>query len=117
MAVRLRDDVPVPTSYHEPIKVIKYIHDAIVVITAFGTFILSPSSIAYIEDERGEKVAVANIKREGRLRFEPWPEEDVEEIKNIIRTYLPNYLPPQLMRRGNKIYLDNAEVATIYELT
>jgi hypothetical protein len=115
VTVRLKDGVPAPTSYHEPITVVKYIHDAVVVITSFGTFILSPSSVAYVE---GEKVAVASIKREGgRLRFEPWPEEDVEEIRNIIRAYLPEYLPPQLTRRGNKIYLGEAEVAAIYELT
>ncbi len=115
MAVRLRDGVPVPTDYDKPITVVKYVHDAVVVATPFGVFILSPSSVAYVE---GERFAIADIKREGgRLKFEPWPEEDVEEIKNIIRAYLPESLPPQLTRRGNKIYLGEAEVATIYELT
>jgi hypothetical protein len=115
MAVRLRDGVPVPTDYNKPITVVKYIHDAVVVATPFGVYILSPSSVAYVE---GEKYAVADIKREGgRLRFEPWPEEDVKELKNIIRAYLPESLPPQLTRRGDKIYLGEAEVATIYELT
>jgi hypothetical protein len=114
MAVRLRDGVPVPTDYDKPVTVIKYVHDAIVVVAPFGVFILSPSSVAYVE---GERYAIADIKREGKLRFEPWPEEDVEEIRNIIRAYLPESLPPQLTRRGNKIYLGEAEVATIYELT
>jgi len=115
VAVRLKDGVPVPTSYREPITVVKYIHDAVVVATSFGTFILSESSVAHIE---GDKCAIADIKREGgRLRFEPRPEEDVEEIRNIIRAYLPESLPPQLTRRGNKIYLGEAEVATIYVLT
>jgi hypothetical protein len=115
VTVRLRNGVPVPTSYHEPITVIKYIHDAVVVITSFGTFIISENSVAYIE---GDKCAIADIKREGgRLRFEPRPEKSAEELKDIIRAYLPESLPPQLTRRGNKIYLGEAEVATIYELT
>ena len=114
MAVRLKDGVPVTTDYDKPITVVKYIHDAVVVVTPFGVFILSPSSVAYVE---GESYAVAAIKREGgRLRFEPWPEEDVEEVRNIIRAYLPDSLPPQLTKRDNKIYLGEAEVATIYEL-
>jgi hypothetical protein len=115
MAVRLRDGVPVPTDYDKPITVVKYVHDAVVVATPFGVFILSPSSVAYVE---GERFAIADIKREGgRLRFEPRPEKSAEELKNIIRAYLPESLPPQLTRRGNKIYLGEAEVATIYELT
>jgi hypothetical protein len=113
MAVRLRDGVPVPTDYNKLIPVVKYVHDAVVVATAFGTFILSPTGVAYVE---GEKYAVASIKREGGgLRFEPWPE--VEEVRDVIRAYLPDSLPPQLTRRGNKIYLGEAEVATIYELS
>jgi hypothetical protein len=114
MAVRLRDGVPVPTDYNKPVTVVKYIHDAIVVATPFGVFILSPSSVAYVE---GERYAVADIKRGGKLRFEPWLEEDVEELRDVIRAYLPESLPPQLTRRGNKIYLGEAEVATVYELT
>jgi len=113
MTVRLRDGVPVPTDYDKPITVVKYIHDAVVVATAFGTFILSPTGVAYVE---GEEIAVAGIKREGGgLRFGPWPE--AEEVKDVIRAYLLDSLPPQLTRRGNKIYLGEAEVATIYELT
>jgi hypothetical protein len=114
VTVRLKDGVPVPTGYHEPITVIKYIHDAVVVITPFGTFILSETSVAYIE---GDKYAIADIRREGgRLRFEPRPEEEAEELRDVIRAYLPESLPPQLTRRGNKIYLGEAEVATVYEL-
>jgi hypothetical protein len=115
MAVRLRDGAPVPTDYDKPITVVKYVHDAVVVATPFGVFILSPSSVTCVE---GERFAIADIKREGgRLRFEPRPEKSAEELKNIIRAYLPESLPPQLTRRGNKIYLGEAEVATIYELT
>jgi hypothetical protein len=112
MTVRLKDGVPVPTGYHEPITVIKYIHDAVVVITSFGAFILSETSVAYIE---GDKYAIADIRREGgRLRFEPRPE--AEELRDVIRAYLPESLPPQLRRKGDKIYLGEAEVGTIYEL-
>ena len=114
VAVRLKDGVPDPTGCREPITVIKYIHDAVVVITSFGAFILSETSVTYIE---GDKYATADIRREGgRLRFEPRPEEEAEELRNVIRAYLPDSLPLQLRREGNRIYLDEAEVATIYEL-
>ncbi len=112
MTVRVRDGTFVETDYNKPITIVKYIHDAVVVITPFGSFILSPTSVAYID---GKNSAVADIKREGeKLRFEPRP--DVEKIKDLIRAYLPEFLPPHLTRCGNKIYLGDVEVGTIYEL-
>lgn len=51
MAVRYKDGKPIPTKYHEPITIVKYIHDVVVVETWFGTFVLSPTSIAYVENE------------------------------------------------------------------
>jgi hypothetical protein len=114
MAVRLRDGARAQTDYDKPITVVKYVHDAVVVATPFGTFIISEGSVAYIE---GDKCAIADIKREGgRLRFEPRPEKSAEELKDVIRAYLPESLPPQLRRRGDKIYLGDAEVGTVYEL-
>jgi hypothetical protein len=69
------------------------------------------TSVAYVE---GEECAVAEIQREGgRLRFKP---RDAEKIRSLIRSYLPNHLPPQLQRRNNKIYLGDVEVGTVYEL-
>ncbi len=112
MTVRVRDGMSVETDYNKPITVVKYIHDAVVVVTPFGSFILSPTAVAYID---GESCAVADIQREGGLRFKPRP--DVEKIKDIIRAYLPDSLPPQLRRCGNKIYLGDAEVGTVYELS
>jgi len=109
MAVRYKDDRPVQTKYGEPIVVVKYIHDIVVVKTWFGAFVLSPTSVVYIEDG---KHAAAKIEKDGKLRFEP---QDVED--EIAFGYLLENLPPQLRREGNKIYLDEAEVATIYELT
>jgi hypothetical protein len=114
MTVRVRDGAFVETGYDKPIVVIKYINDAVVVVTPFGSFILSPTSVAYI-DSSAKNSAVADIKREGeQLRFEPRP--DAEKIKDLIRAYLPEFLPPHLMRCGNKIYLGDAEVGTVYEL-
>jgi hypothetical protein len=112
VAVRTRDGVPAETDYNKPITVVKYIHDAVVVITPFGAFILSPSSVAYVE---GERVAVADMQRGEKLQFKPRP--DVEKIKDIIRGYLPDFLPPQLQRCGNKIYLGDVEVGAVYELS
>jgi hypothetical protein len=112
MAVRYKDGKPIPTKYHEPVMIVKYIHDVVVVETWFGTFVLSPTSVAYIENK---KCAVAKIKRDGKLRLEP---HDVAEVtKNMVFSYLPENLPRELRRKDNKIYLDEAEVATIYELT
>ena len=110
MAVRYKDDRPVQTKYGEPIVVVKYVHDIVVVKTWFGAFVLSPTSVVYIENG---KHAAAKIDREGgKLRFEPQNAED-----EIAFGYLLENLPPQLRRKGDKIYLDEAEVATIYELT
>jgi len=111
MAVRYKDGKPIPTKYHEPITIVKYIHDVVVVETWFGTFVLSPTSIAYVENE---KCAVAKIKRDGgKLRLEP---HDVAET-SMVFGYLLENLPRELRRKGNKIYLNEAEVATIYKLT
>jgi len=113
MVVRLRDGMSTETDYNKPIIIVKYIHDAVAVVTPFGAFVLSPTSVAYIE--RGG-CAVADIQREGgRLRFKPRP--DAEKIRDLIRSYLPDSLPPQLRRRGGKIYLGDAEVGTVYELS
>jgi hypothetical protein len=113
MTVRLRGGVSTETDYNKPITIVKYIHDVVVVVTPFGAFILSPSSIAYTD---GENSAVADIEREGKtLRFKPRP--DAEKIKDIIRGYLPDSLPPQLRRCGDKIYLGDVEVGTVYELS
>jgi hypothetical protein len=112
MTVRVRDGTSVETDYDKPITVVKYINDAVAVVTPFGSFILSPTSVAYID---GKNVALADIKREGeQLRLEPRP--DAEKIRDLIRAYLPEFLPPHLMRRGNKIYLGDVEVGTVYEL-
>ncbi len=110
MAARYKDDEPVSVGYG-PITVIKYVHDAVVVRTWFGTFIIGPTTVAVVKDG---KVAVARIEeRGGSLEIAPRPE--AEELRDIIRAYLPESLPG-LTRRGNKIYLDEAEVAMIYEL-
>ncbi len=108
--VKTRDGVPTETGYNKQITVVKYIHDAVVVVTPFGAFVLSPSSVAYID---GEQCAVADIERGGGLRFKP---RDAEKIKDIIRGYLPDSLPPQLKRRRSKIYLGEVEVGKVYEL-
>jgi hypothetical protein len=112
MAVRYKDGKPIPTKYHEPITIVKYVHDVVVVETWFGTFVLSPTSIAYVENK---ECAVAKIKRDGgKLRLEP---QDVAEVtKNTVFGYLPENLPRELRREGDKIYLDEAEVGTIYKL-
>jgi len=110
MTVRLRDGTITETDYSKPLTVVKYVHDVVVVVTPFGAFILSPTSVAYVE---GEECAVAEIQRGGGLRFKP---RDAEKIKDIIRSYLPNHLPPQLQRRNNKIYLGGVEVGMVYEL-
>jgi hypothetical protein len=113
MAVRYKDGKPIPTKYHEPITIVKYIHDVVVVETWFGTFVLSPISIAYVQNK---ECAVAKIKRDGgKLWLEP--QDVAETTKNIVLGYLPENLPRELMRKDNKIYLGEAEVATIYELT
>ncbi len=113
MVVRYKDGKPIPTKYHEPVTIVKYIHDVVVVETWFGTFVLSPASIAYIENK---ECAVAKIKRDGgKLRLEP--QDVAEATKNIVFGYLPENLPKELRRKDDKIYLDEAEVATIYELT
>ncbi len=112
MTVRVRDGTFVETDYNKPITIVKYIHDVVVVVTPFGSFILSPSVIAYIDREDS---AVVDIEREGKtLRLKP--RSDVEKIKDLIRAYLPESLPPHLMRCGNKIYLGGVEVGTVYEL-
>jgi hypothetical protein len=112
MALRYKDGKPVPTKYREPIMIVKYIHDVVVVETWFGTFVLSPASIAYIEDK---KCAVAKIKRDGgKLQLEP--HDVAEAAKDVVFGYLPENLPKELRREGSKIYLGEAEVATIYEL-
>ncbi len=112
MSVRLRNGKPTATGYNEPVIVVRYVHDVVVVTASFGTFVLSPTSVAYIEDG---KIAVADIRREGReVRFEPRPSE--EEIKDIARSYLPDSLPPQLKRRNDKIYLGDVEVGKVYVL-
>jgi hypothetical protein len=110
MTVRLRDGTITETDYSKPLTVVKYVHDVVVVVTPFGAFILSPTSVAYVE---GEECAVAEIQRGGGLRFKP---RDAEEIRSLIRSYLPNHLPPQLQRRNNKIYLGDVEVGMVYEL-
>jgi hypothetical protein len=111
MAARYKDDEPVSVGYG-PITVIKYVHDAVVVRTWFGTFIIGPTAVAVVKDG---KVAVARIEeRDGSLEIAPRPE--AEELRDVIRAYLPESLPPQLTRRGDRIYLGEAEVATIYEL-
>jgi hypothetical protein len=111
MTVRLRDGTITETDYSKPLTVVKYIHDVVVVVTPFGAFILSPTSVAYVE---GEECAVAEIQREGgRLRFKP---RDAEKLKDVIRSYMPDSLPPQLQRRNSKIYLGGVEVGTVYEL-
>ena len=113
MAARYKDDEPVSIGY-EPITVIKYVHDAVVVRTWFGTFIIGPTTVAVVKDG---KVAAARIEEKGgSLEIVPRPE--AEELRDVIRAYLPDSLPPQLRRKGDKIYLDEAEVevATIYEL-
>lgn len=112
MAVRYKDGKPIPTKYHEPITIVKYIHDVVVVETWFGTFVLSPTSIAYVENK---ECAVAKIKRDGgKLRLEP--QDVAEATKNTVFGYLPENLPRELRREGGKIYLDEAEVGTIYKL-
>jgi len=112
VAIRTRNGAPIETGYARPITVVKYIHDVVVVVTPFGAFILSPTSVAYAD---GEEYAVAEIQREGgRLRFKP---RDAEKLKDIIRSYMPDSLPPQLQQRHNKIYLGDVEVGTVYELT
>ena len=113
MTVKLRDGKPVESDYNKSVTVVKYVHDAVVVVTPFGAFVLSPTSVVYIE---GEGCAVADIQREdGQLRFKP--RLDAEKIKDLIRAYLPDSLPPHLTRCGNKIYLGDAEVGTVYELS
>ena len=50
---------------------------------------LSPSSVVYIN---GEQIVAADIKSDGeRVKLEP---RNVEKIKDVIRSYLPDYLPP-----------------------
>lgn len=111
MAVRYKDGKPIPTKYHEPITIVKYVHDVVVVETWFGTFVLSPTSVAYIENK---ECAVAKIKRDGKLRLEP--HDVAEATKNTVFSYLPENLPRELRRKDNKIYLGEAEVGTIYKL-
>jgi hypothetical protein len=112
MAVRYKDGKPIPTKYHEPITIVKYIHDVVVVETWFGTFVLSPTSVAYIKNK---ECAVAKIKRDGgKPRLEP--QDVAEATKNTVFGYLPENLPRELRRKDNKIYLDEAEVGTIYKL-
>jgi hypothetical protein len=111
VAVKTKDGIPIETEYGKPITVIKYIHDVVVVVAPFGAFVLTPSSVAYVDNEY---VAVADIRREGEtLRFEP---RDAERLKDVIRSYLPDSLPPQLARRGSRIYLGEVEVGTVYVL-
>jgi len=112
VAIRTRNGTPIETGYARPITVVKYIHDVVVVVTPFGAFILSPTSVAYVE---GEECTVAEIQREGgRLRFKP---RDAEKIRSLIRSYMPDSLPPQLKRCGDKICLGDVEVGTVYELS
>jgi len=111
VAIRTRNGTPIETGYARPITVVKYIHDVVVVVTPFGTFILSPTSVVYVD---GEEYAVVEIQREGgQLRFKP---RDAEKLKDVIRSYMPDSLPPQLQRRHDKIYLGDVEVGTVYEL-
>ncbi len=109
MVVRTRNGVPIETE-GKPITVVKYIHDVVVVATPFGTFVLTPSSVAYVD---GENCAVAEIQKGEKLQFKP---RDAEKLKDIVRSYLPDSLPPQLTRRGSKIYLGEVEVGKVYEL-
>jgi hypothetical protein len=112
MAVRYKDGKPIPTKYREPITIVKYIHDVVVVKTWFGTFVLSPASIAYIENK---ECVVAKIKRDGgKLRLEP--QDVAEATKNILFGYLPENLPRELKRKGNKVYLEETEVGTVCKL-
>jgi len=108
-AVRTRDGVPVETC--KSITVVKYINDVAVVVTPFGTFVLTPTSVAYVD---GDKCAVAEIQKGEKLQFKP---RDAEKLKDVIRSYMPDSLPPQLTRRGSKIYLGEAQVGAVYELS
>jgi len=110
VAVKTKDGNPIETEYSKPITVIKYIHDVVVVATPFGAFVLTPLSVAYID---GEQCAVAEMQKGEKLQFKP---RDAEKLKDIIRSYMPDSLPPQLTQRGNKIYLGDVEVGTVYVL-
>jgi hypothetical protein len=113
MAVRLRDGIRIQTDYDRPITIVKYVHDTLVVVTPFGAFILSPTSVAYLD---GGQVAVADIRRDGGGGVRLEPRQGVERIRDIARSYLPDSLPPQLQRCGDKIYLGDVEVGRVYVL-
>jgi hypothetical protein len=111
VVVKTRDGVPIETGYGKPITVVKYVNDVVVVVTPFGTFVITPSSVAYVN---GEQCAIAEIQKGEKIQFKP---RDAERLKDIIRSYMPDSLPPQLTRRGSKIYLGDVEVGTVYELS